>query len=264
MQLLRFALGLLRALLGFALQFFDLLLHCGDLLFLFDQGQLGLGFGILLRLDTNVSDFRLDLGLDGEVHFAAGIVQLTFPADHFGLGLLRGGELAAALFQLTLHRGDLVFLLGDTQPRGFFGFLPCFLADGAEFGLDLVLDGEVHLAPRVFELAFLARKFSLRLLSDRKLAVALGDDRAEVGDLLRLCINLDRRKALGLGDFLGADALAFTLELHGDRAIDCGALLFKRGLLIAHGLFARGEVRVLPGERLLEFRFGRLQEWRGE
>ena len=72
---------LLRPLFGLAPQVFDLALHRGDLFFLLPDPQGQGGFGLVLGLVANRSELGLDLFLDGQVHFALGVVELALLSD---------------------------------------------------------------------------------------------------------------------------------------------------------------------------------------
>jgi len=90
---------LLRALLGAAFEFLDLLLHGEDGLFLFRDLQSLLFLGFLACLLARGGEPFLDALLNRELHFPFGIVQLALLADQIRLRLLRLGELDVALLE---------------------------------------------------------------------------------------------------------------------------------------------------------------------
>ena len=127
-ELLNFALQLLRALFGLALQIFDLPLHRCDLLFLFSDLETQRIFGFLFGLLANCGQLGLHLLLDGQVDLAHGIVEFALLSDQIGLRLLRLGELGVTLLQHVVEFGDLpgpVFQIGGEQPLGFLGLGRC-------------------------------------------------------------------------------------------------------------------------------------------
>ena len=186
LQLLHLALQLLRALLGFALQLLDLLLHAEDRLLPFLDLQLhrllGLGLGALL-------DFRLLLAhalFDGKVQLAPGVVQLPRLPQGLGLRFLRLLKLDRALigelgllFQqlilvvqierelgrrlLLLFRRDLLALalqpLRDLRVDRFLGLFD---------RLGLRADGRLALGDLGFLLAQLRLVLALHRLDERR------------------------------------------------------------------------------------------------
>ena len=75
---------------------------------------------------------------------------------HFALQLLRPlFQLALHFLELALRRGDRLLLLAHFQRQPLFRILLCLVADGGQLGLHLLLDGELHLALGVVELALL-------------------------------------------------------------------------------------------------------------
>ena len=192
LQLLHLALQLLRALLGFALQLLDLLLHAEDrlllLLHLQQQPLLGLGLGA-----------RLDFGLllahalfDGKVKLALFLGQLALLAHGLGLRLLRFGELGFPLIERFGQLFELLRLVikidGERGPCFLCLLLRNFLALGLEPVRDLRVDGFLGLFNR------------LLLRADRRLA--LGDLLLLLAEL-RLAVaprGLDQRRGKRLGE----------------------------------------------------------------
>jgi hypothetical protein len=78
--------------------------------------------------------------------------------------------LAPQIFDLPLHRGDLFLLLADPEGQGGFSLLFCLVANGTQFRLHLLLDGQVDLALGVVELALLLDQVGLGLLGFGQLA----------------------------------------------------------------------------------------------
>ena len=85
---LHFTLGLLRALLGFLFQNFDLPLHAGDSFFALRNLQLQFFFRIVLCFQTNGAERLLNASLNGQVEFPSGVVELSLLANQFGLRVL--------------------------------------------------------------------------------------------------------------------------------------------------------------------------------
>jgi hypothetical protein len=127
---------------------------------------------------------------------------------------------APQVFDLPLHRRDLFLLFPDPEGQGRFGLLFRLVADGGEFGLDLFLDGQVHLALGVVELALLSDQVGLGLLRFGQLGVALTQHVVEFGNLLDLVIKVDGDQALRLLRLGRSDAAALLIDLGGHLGVD--------------------------------------------
>jgi hypothetical protein len=125
--------------------------------------------------------------------------------------------LAPQVFDLALHRGDLFLLLPHPEGQGGFGLLLGLVADRPQFGLNLFLDGQVHLALGVVELALLLDQVGLGLVGFRQLGVALLQNVAELGYLFDL---VDGDEPLGLLGLGRGDAIALFIDLGGNLSVD--------------------------------------------
>ena len=93
-HLLHLALQLLRALLGFLFQNFDLPLHAGDSFFALRNLQLQFFFRIVLCFQTNGAERLLNTSFDSKFEFALLVVELPLLANKLGLRLLGFGQFA--------------------------------------------------------------------------------------------------------------------------------------------------------------------------
>jgi hypothetical protein len=115
LDLERFTLQLLRALLGLPAQFLDLALHAGDLGLLFRD----LGLQRVLSLEpclvANGTEVLLDLLLHHEVHLTLGFLKLAFLAQHLGLDPLGFGKLRVVGGEHLLQFRTLRNAIGDLR-----------------------------------------------------------------------------------------------------------------------------------------------------
>ena len=99
LQLLYFALQLLRALFGLAFKFLDLLLHRGDGLFLFLYLEVQLVFRFFFGFLPGGGKTLLYAFLNRQFQFAFGVIQFALLLDEFRLCVLRFGQFFFTAFQ---------------------------------------------------------------------------------------------------------------------------------------------------------------------
>ena len=201
--------------------------------------------------------------LDQVAREAAAQNPLEFDLEYFALQLLAGlFGLAAQIVDLPLHARDLHFLFRDLGPESFLGVEPCLVADGDERILHLLLDREVDFAPRIVELALLAKHIRLGLLRRCELLAVGGEN------LLHLCQPLvafsefvGQRQTGPLGLRFG-DLGTLGLQLRRHALVDGFPGLRKLLLGLSELRFALAKLLLLRRKLALEAPLG-LRDQRG-
>ena len=175
LELLYFALQLLRALLRLAPQLLDLLLHRMDHLIFLRDLETKTVFGFLLRFLLNLHHTRADPFFDGEIELPHLLLQLALAPHNVRLRLLRLGELELARLQhlVELRHFALPGLHLHTQREaGLALFFLCdFLPLEDEALRQLVLE-RVAIAPNpgfaFAQFGFLALELGFPALEERR------------------------------------------------------------------------------------------------
>jgi hypothetical protein len=136
----------------------------------------------------------------------------------------------------------------NANGQRFLGLLFRLVAHGAELGLNLFLDGQVHLTLGVVELALLSDQVGLGLLGFGQLGVALPQHVVEVGDLFDLGVNIDGHEALRLLGLGRRDATALFIDLGGHLRVDGISGRGDLRLLVANGCFSACDLGFLSGQ----------------
>jgi hypothetical protein len=208
------------------------------------------------RADNMLDEVAAELALG---HRIEGVARKFLPQQRFegelldlALQLLRTLlGLASQILDLSLHGGDLLFLLADPQGQGGFGLLLGLIADGTKLRLHLLLDRQLHLALGVVELALLSDQVGLGLLGFGQLGVALPQHLVELGDLFDLGVDVDGDQALRLLGFGRRDTTAFFIDLGGHLRIDGVPGRGDLRLLVANDRFPTGYLGFFSGELVL-------------
>ncbi len=136
-----------------------------------------------------------------------------------------------------------------------------FWRTSSERGLHPLLDGEVHFAAGVVQLALLADQIGLGLLRFGELAFAFAQHVLQVQELPIFLVEVSGGEKLRLAALLRNDRLALDCDLFGHVVRDGGLFLGDCSLLAGDLGFAFGDFSVLLGNLLLELALAWPRAW---